>query len=166
MPEIPGIEQPFVSASWDVLGGKSQIRDKTVLVAGGGTVGCETSLYLAQMNKKVFVVDMLNNLALDMEPINRMDLLSRVEESGIGVFLKRKIHRIDPGKIVLLNLESSKEEEVRADAVVVALGVVSEDILVREIEGKIDNVYSVGDCSKPRKIIDAIYEGFRTALRV
>jgi thioredoxin reductase len=155
-----------VTSSWDVLEGKYQVKEKTVLVAGGGTAGCETSLYLAPGNNKVFVVEMLDNLALDMEPINRMDLLSRVEESGIEVILKRKIRRIDPGRIVLLNLETMTEEEVEADAVVLALGAVSETDLAEKIVGKVDNVYLVGDCAKPRKIIDAIYEGFRAALRI
>jgi 2,4-dienoyl-CoA reductase-like NADH-dependent reductase (Old Yellow Enzyme family)/thioredoxin reductase len=166
IPEIPGIEQPFVTTSWDILEGKNRITDKIVLVAGGGTVGCETSLYLAPKNKKVFVVEMLDNLALDMEPINRMDLLSRVEASGIEVILKRKIHRIDPGRVVLLEQETMAEEEVRADAVVLALGAVAETGLAEKIEDKVDSVYSVGDCAKPRKIIDAIYEGFRAALTI
>jgi NADPH-dependent 2,4-dienoyl-CoA reductase/sulfur reductase-like enzyme len=166
IPEIPGIEQPFVTTSWDILEGKNRITDKIVLVAGGGTVGCETSLYLAPKNKKVVVVEMLDNLALDMEPINRMDLLSRVEASGIEVILKRKIHRIDPGRVVLLEQETMAEEEVRADAVVLALGAVAETGLAEKIEDKVDSVYSVGDCAKPRKIIDAIYEGFRAALTI
>ena len=155
-----------MTTSWDVLEGKSQITDKTVLVAGGGTVGCETSLYLAPKNKKVFVVEMLDDVALDMEPINRMDLLSRVKESGIEVILKRKILRIDPGRVVLLERETMAEEDVRVDAVVLALGAVAETGLAEKIEEKVDSVYSVGDCAEPRKIIDAIYEGFRAALTI
>jgi len=166
IPEIPGIEQPFVTTSWDVLKGKKKISEKTVLIAGGGTVGCETAFYLAPNNKKIIIVEMLDSLALDMEPINRMDLLSRIEKSDIEVVLKRKIHRIDPDKIVLVNQETMAEEEVRADAVVLALGAVAANGLAKKIEGKVDSIYSVGDCAKPRKIIDAIYEGFRAALTI
>jgi NADPH-dependent 2,4-dienoyl-CoA reductase/sulfur reductase-like enzyme len=164
IPEISGIEQPFVKTSWDVLEGKKKISEKTVLIAGGGTVGCETAFHLHPNNKKVIIVEMLDSLALDMEPINRMDLLSRIEESDIEVVLKRKIHRIDPDKVVLVNQETMAEEEIRADAVVLALGAVAANELVKKIEGEVDSIYSVGDCAKPRKIIDAIYEGFRAAL--
>ena len=40
------------------------------------------------------------------------------------------------------------------------------EMVAKKIEGKVDCIYSVGDCAKPRKIIDAIYEGFRAALTI
>jgi len=118
------------------------------------------------MNNEVITVEMLDRLAFDMEPINRMELLSSVEKSEIKVKLKRKIHRIGSDKVVLLNEESMAEEEVRADVVVLALGAVAENDLAKKIEGQVESLFLVGDCAKPRKIIDAIYEGFRTGLIV
>jgi 2-enoate reductase len=45
------------------------------------------------------------------------------------------------------------------DTVVLAMGLKSENALVKELDGKIP-VYAVGDCRQPGKILDAI-EGAR-----
>lgn len=74
---LPGIEKQLVCSAWDILSKKRKIRNKVVLIAGGGTVGCETALYLISKNKKVILIEMLAEIALDMEPINRADLISK-----------------------------------------------------------------------------------------
>lgn len=163
---IPGIDQPFVFTSWDILDGKKEIKGKEVLVAGGGTVGCETALYLAPGNSKVLIVEMLDSLALDMEPINRMELLSEIQKSKIKVLLGRKIYRIEEDGVALLDQVTMEEEQVKADAVILALGAAPADDLAKSIEDKVESIYLVGDSFKPRKIIDAIYEGFRAAISI
>ena len=65
----------------------------------------------------------------------------------------------------MLNKEG-KEEQVNVDRVVLALGATSENGLVKDLEGKVKEIYVIGDCQKPRKIIDAVYEGFQTGLRL
>lgn len=164
-PDIPGIKSRAVCTGWEVLAGKKKIRDKVVLVAGGGTVGCETALYLTSSNKKVILVEMLDGIALDMEPINRMDLLSRVQDSKIEVLLGRKIERIESDSVILSNREK-KEEQIKADLVVLALGAAPANDLPKKLKGKIEEIYVVGDSNQPRKIIDAVYEGFHAAIRL
>ncbi|MCK4791000.1 MAG: FAD-dependent oxidoreductase, partial [Desulfobacteraceae bacterium] len=53
IPDIPGIKSGSVCTAWEVLEGKKKIKEKVVLVAGGGSVGCETALSLTSTNKKV-----------------------------------------------------------------------------------------------------------------
>jgi len=166
IPKIPGVNQPFVCTSWDILEKRKEIKGKAVLVAGGGTVGCETALYLASGNNKIVVVEMLDGLALDMEPINRMELLSRIDKSKIEVLLGRKIDRIEKDGAYLLSEKTMQKERVEADFVVLSLGAISVNELANEIEGRVERVFLIGDCSKPRKIIDAIYEGFRAGISI
>jgi len=166
MPDIPGIELPFVFTSWDILAKNKEISEKIVLVGGGGTVGAETALYLAPKNKRVFIIEALEGLALDMEPINRMDLLSKIEASKIDVMLRRKIDRIEQDGVYLFNQETGEEECIKADAVVLSLGATPVNELTGDLEGKVKKVFLVGDCAKPRKIIDAVHEGFRAGIGV
>jgi 2,4-dienoyl-CoA reductase-like NADH-dependent reductase (Old Yellow Enzyme family)/thioredoxin reductase len=166
LPKIPGVDQPFVCTSWDILERKKELKRKTVLVAGGGTVGCETALYLALGKNKIVVVEMLSGLALDMEPINRMELLSQIDESKIQVLLGRKIDRIEQDGVYLLNQENKEEERFEADAVVLSLGAIPVNELANEIEGRVERLFVIGDCAKPRKIIDAINEGFRAGISI
>jgi NADPH-dependent 2,4-dienoyl-CoA reductase/sulfur reductase-like enzyme len=166
MPNIPGVELPFVFTSWDVLEKNKEITEKIVLVGGGGTVGAETALYLAPKNKRVFIIEALEGLALDMEPINRMDLLSKIEASKIDVMLRRRIDRIEQDGVYLFNQETGEEDRIKADAVVLSLGAAPVNELAGDIEGKVEKVFLVGDCARPRKIIDAVHEGFRAGIGV
>ena len=160
IPDIPGIQNPNVVKAWDILDGKKKVEDSIVVVAGGGTVGCETALYLARQNRKVIVVEMLDRMALDMEPINRMDLQEKIRQAGVETRVKKKMKEIAK-EGVLLEDEGGKEEWVRADWVILALGVKPNDSLFRKLEGKVPEIYSIGDCGQTGKIIDASYDGFR-----
>ena len=61
VPKIPGVEKRNVLKAVDLLLGKVTAED-TVVVAGGGLVGCETALYLAERGKKVTIVELLDLL--------------------------------------------------------------------------------------------------------
>jgi 2,4-dienoyl-CoA reductase-like NADH-dependent reductase (Old Yellow Enzyme family)/thioredoxin reductase len=163
VPDLPGIKDQSVCTAWEVLEGKKKVEEKMVLIVGGGTVGCETALYLAPNNKKVTIIEMLNDIALDMEFLNRMDLMSKIQEAKIEVLLGSKVERIGLNGVVLSN-EEKEEEELKADAVVLAMGAVPVNDLAKQLEGKIEEIHVVGDCHQPRKIFDAVYEGFRAAI--
>ena len=165
LPDIPGIDRSSVCTAWEVLEGKREIRDKVVLIAGGGTVGCETALYLAPTNNKIIIVEMLDDIALDMEPVNRMDLMPKIDESQIEVHLRSKIESIEPDGVIL-SKSGKKEEKLRSDMVILALGAAPVNELAEELESKIEEVCLIGDSNKPRKIMDAIYEGFQAAIRL
>jgi len=164
IPDIPGVAAKSVCTTWQLLGGENRIEDKVVFIIGGGSVGCETALYLVSKNKKVIISEMLSGLALDLEPINRMDLLSRMQIPEIQVLLNRKVEEIEKDCVVISDGEN--REEVKADVIVLAAGVERVNDLERDIKEKVDEIYVIGDCKKPRKIMDAVYEGFQAALRL
>jgi pyruvate/2-oxoglutarate dehydrogenase complex dihydrolipoamide dehydrogenase (E3) component len=133
-----------------------------LVVAGGGTVGCETALFLASQNCKVIIVEMLESIALDMEPINRIDLLVHLEKSGIEVLLRKTLKKVTE-EGVLLSDQGSREELIRTDWVVWALGAKSDNALFKELSGKVPELYVIGNSSRVGNISDAIYDGFRVA---
>jgi NADH dehydrogenase FAD-containing subunit len=91
--------------------------------------------------------------------------MSKIQEAKIEVLLERKVERIDPNGVVLSN-EEKDEEEVKADAVVLAMGAAPVNDLARQLEGEVEEIHVVGDCHQPRKIFDAVYEGFRAAIGI
>lgn len=163
IPNIPGIKRRFVHSGWEILEGKKKINNKVVMVAGGGTVGCETALFLAPNNKKVIIVEMMNDIALDMEPISRSDLISKIQEAKIEVLLRKKIEGIERDGFILLTYEQN-QERLRVDIVVLALGATPLNILSKELSTKVKKIYIVGDCYRPRRIMDAVHEGFQAAI--
>jgi len=160
IPDLPGIQSPRVVRAWDILGGKKKVEHSAVLVAGGGTVGCETALFLASWNRKVTVVEMLDGIALDMEPISRLDLQAKIQQAGIEVILKKPIRRLTEEGVVVSD-ETGKEEFIRADWVVLALGAKPNGSLAKKLEGKVPELYVIGDSDQPGKIINAAYDGYR-----
>jgi 2,4-dienoyl-CoA reductase (NADPH2) len=44
-----------------------------------------------------------------------------------------------------------------------AIGFKSNNNFMEALTGKIPEIYAIGDCLNPRKVFDAIWEGFRTA---
>ena len=134
-----------------------------MVVAGGGTVGCELALYLVQRGKKVTIVEMLEELAPDEETITRFDLLSnQLPEAGVKALTGRTIVEISEKGVTVID-RYGRKTMVEADSVVVALGTKPVETLSREIKDTVPEVYVVGDSKRPRKIINGIYEGSAVA---
>jgi len=47
--------------------------------------------------------------------------------------------------------------------IVLAIGLKPNNELLGALNEKVPEVYSIGDCSEPRKVINAIWEGYRIA---
>ena len=77
VPQIKGIDGAGVLTAKEVLNG-ARVGD-TVVVIGGGLVGCETAEYLAKQRKKVTIVEMLDEVAGVMPLALRKMLLARLD---------------------------------------------------------------------------------------
>jgi len=157
VPKVPGIERGNVLLAWDVLSNGMKVGDKVVVV-GGGMVGCETAEFLVSKGKKVTIVEMLPDIAHDVEEYTRIFLLERLNNSGVQILTKAKLEEIiDKG---IIYSENSTRKTIEADTVVLALGSVSSKGLMTELKGKVPELYSAGDCVEPSKLLEAIEAGF------
>lgn len=162
-PDIPGISGSNVLMSWDVLAGRVKVTGGKVVVAGGGLTGCETALLLADQGKKVTIVDMLGELAGDMEPITRFDLITeRLPAARIESLMERMIMEISDQGVILRDPQGNMSL-IEADNVVISLGSRPVKNLEEEARRTGADVYVIGDARKPRQIIDAIFEGASVA---
>ena len=162
VPDIPGVEKKKVVTAIDVLLGKGK-AGKTVVVIGGGMVGSEIALDLAQKGKQVTIVEILDSIARDVYTPNRQHLLKLLSESNVKMFTDTNVLEITDEGIIMAD-KSGKRNNLRADTVVIAVGLKSEDgKLPSALNGKIPEVYTIGDCVEPRKIINAIWEAFGAA---
>lgn len=164
---------PKVVQAVDLLGGKVTAQGET-LVVGGGSVGCETVDFLAKKGFSVSLVEMLDKIALDMHPDDRAFLSQKMIEYDVKIHLKTKVKRILSGKGVVVT-KPTGEEIIEADTVVLAIGSQPNRILLDHpnlkgnkisIDGKEPEIYFVGDCKEPRKILEAIYEGAEVGLKI
>jgi len=138
---------------------------ENVIVLGGGLVGCETAAFIAEQGGKVTVVEMLADVAVDMEPFGRVMLLEMLAKIGVDILVNSKVEEItDAGAVVIDNKKQKKT--LGASTIVLALGAVSNKSLYRNLRGKVSELYMIGDCVKPRKCLEAVHEGWRVALEI
>ena len=161
VPEIPGVGKKMVVTAVDLLLDKQE-AGKSVVVVGGGLIGCETALYLAQKSKKLTIIEMLNGVMLDMYSANRMHLLKLLADADVNILTETKCLEIRDNGITITD-KYGKRSTLEADTVVLAVGLKSNERLLEALKDKIPEVYAIGDCVEPRKVINAIWEGFRTA---
>lgn len=155
-PTLPGIDGENVVNAEDVLTGKSPTKQKVVM-AGGGTTGCETALYLASLGKDVTIVEMLPAIATDEEFTRRVLLLKNIGENHIQVITDAKIVEIGEKAVRIENINGTLD--IPAETVVLALGVQSNNALAKELEGKVP-LKIIGDALEARDALEATREGF------
>ncbi|MFH1087661.1 MAG: FAD-dependent oxidoreductase [Chloroflexota bacterium] len=161
IPEIPGVGRKNVVTAIDLLTGRADVGEK-VIVAGGGVTGCEVAVWLARQGKAVTVVEMLAQLIPeDTNTANRMMLLEMIAKSGVSSLTGARIAEIT-GRGVTLGIDGSTRK-VAGDSVVLAVGLTSRTDLRDSLKDASFEVHTIGDCVKPRKIINAIWEGFHAS---
>jgi 2,4-dienoyl-CoA reductase-like NADH-dependent reductase (Old Yellow Enzyme family)/thioredoxin reductase len=166
IPDIPGIKGKNVVKAIDVLSGKVEVKNKKVVVAGGGLIGTEVGEYLMERGNKVTIVEMLPTIAADMEPLNRQGLLEALEGKDIVMLTRKEIQEITEKGVVVKDKKSGAKEVIDGDIVVVALGSKPFNPLEEKLKGNVAELYTVGDCNEPRRVEQAIYEGSLIARRI
>lgn len=160
VPNIPSVDRSNVVTALDVQNGKSEIPGKHVAVIGGSMAGCETADYLATKGKTVTIVKMRpGEGADDMQPHNRVALLERLRAARIPVLSNKEVIKITDEGVLIRDRATGKNDMVKADWIVLALGARPLRDLAEALEGKGVDIYLIGDCREPGIIKEAVYEG-------
>jgi 2,4-dienoyl-CoA reductase-like NADH-dependent reductase (Old Yellow Enzyme family)/thioredoxin reductase len=162
MPDIPGIDKSNVVTAQDVLSGKAKAGQNVVII-GGGMVGCETGRYLAEQGKKVTIIEVLGRMASDMFLMTRRRLMDGLRSKKVTLLTSATCEEIKEGSVQVTAAEG-KKETIPADTVIIAVGYKANDRLYKALEGKVTEIYCIGNSSKPRRILEATSEGYRTGL--
>jgi 2,4-dienoyl-CoA reductase-like NADH-dependent reductase (Old Yellow Enzyme family)/NADPH-dependent 2,4-dienoyl-CoA reductase/sulfur reductase-like enzyme len=159
VPEIDGKDRDNVFTNHDQMIWRKKISGKVVIV-GGGSAGVETADMLSEDGVDVTVVEMLEECALDEELITRLTLLTRLAgKENVKMLTNHKVVRISDQGVYAV-YESNNEVIIPADYVVLALGSVSYNPLEEDVKNNFNTYYVIGDAKQPRKLSDAIAEGF------
>ncbi len=164
IPALPGIENEKNISVVDFHLGKKEVGD-TVIVIGGGMTGCEAALCLAQEGKEVIIVEMLPEVATDLNFISRIALLEKLAVNGVRILTRMTVKEFTEGGLVATDIEG-KDQVLHAENVVLAFGAKSEKKLAEKLRHEILELYEIGDCVDPRRIGQAIHEGFVTGWQI
>ncbi len=161
-PPIPGLDKANVMEVIEAHTGGQP--GKRVVVCGGGLSGADLGLELAQAGHEVTVVEILDEIAQDMLPLNRMSLLRSMADHGVTVRTGTKVTEIVDDGVLVEGPDG--EQKLEGDTVINAFGVRPASELTDALAGYGDVVHLVGDCVDPRKAGDAINDAYVLAYRL
>ena len=164
VPDFGGRNHIFTAT--DVLSGKYKAGDNIVVI-GGGLVGCETALWLAQQGKKVSVVEMMPDIlgGPHSMPFMNYDMLKDLlPYNKVDVYRKTKVTKVGDCFVTVEN--ENGEKEISADTVLVAVGYRSENNLQEDLLGLNIPVYNIGDSREVKNIIHAIWDAYEVARNI
>jgi len=162
MPDTPGIDKPNVVTAQDVLSGKAKAGQNVVII-GGGMVGCETGHYLAGQGKTVTIIEILKRMASDMLFMTRRRLMDGLRSKKVTLLASATCEEIKEGSVQVTTAEG-KKVTIPADTIIIAVGYKANDHLYKSLEGKVPEIYCIGNSSEPRRILEATSEGYQTGL--
>lgn len=172
---IPGIEKAITAVE---LLEENVDPGETVVVVGGGMVGCETAVDLAQKGKKVTIVEMLVDvlssefvpqqhkmMLQDMIKAYNVDVcadykLVEVTDEGAVVEVANKLFTIDMAGNLLTSLKAGDRKTLKADKVILSIGLKPNKTITEELRAIGAEVIEVGSTKRAGNVIDATHDAY------
>jgi 2-enoate reductase len=165
LPQVTIAQSLDKITAMDVLMGTKEISGRVVIV-GGGLIGCETALYLAQKGGDVQIVEVLDTVASNMQMVNRRHLLKLLTNLKVDITTGVKIYEIAENGLIVVD-SYNELKSIIADTIIFASGLESNVKLVESLRDRASvNFYCAGDCVEPRNVMHAISDGFSVACSV
>jgi 2,4-dienoyl-CoA reductase (NADPH2) len=191
--QVPGIDKPHVHCAWDVLMERVPDIGKNVVIVGGNATGCETAHFLTAMGvpdpavftflmyhtaenpesakkllhhagRKITVVEMVNRLAGNVGRSARWPLMKSLRMMGVELRRGARLLEIRDDSVLVETDEG--RESIPADTVILAVGSRPVNDLAATVMTEGVKVVTLGDAKEPRKLTEAIREGFEEALKL
>jgi 2,4-dienoyl-CoA reductase (NADPH2) len=184
-PPIVGADLPQVVQAWDLLAGRAHAGEEVVII-GGGAVGVETALLLAEEgtlsaealkfllihnaespevlrelaihgSKKVTIVELLGDLGKNFGRTTRWGMLQDLERYGVKCRTGSRALAITANGVRIE--KAGMVEELPADTVVLAAGTRSYNPLAELVATLGISFAVVGDARAAAMVFDAVHQG-------
>lgn len=168
----------------EVLAGE-YIAGKNIVIVGGGAVGCETAILLAdegtlsaqqtkfallhraetpenilqlltRSSRTVNIVEMGSSVAKDVGISTKWIVRKHIEQLGIHCLTECKVIEITESGVLVESIDGNKKE-LLADTVILAMGArPNNELYIKLTQDNKREVYNIGDSRQPAKIFDCI----------
>lgn len=142
-------------------------RNMNVAIIGGGLIGVEVANTLVDYGNKVTIIEMLDDIARDMEMITRKLNLKKLKESGVIVYTNTKVISVEGSTIVMkpVNGKEIEKKLYNIDVIVVAAGMRPDNKLANELKDKVP-VHVVGDANEVGDVVSAVQSAYFTCKEI
>ena len=159
IPPISGADENYV-----LLGAKlntAALSNKRIVVIGGGAIGCEAAVELQQSGNEVTLLEMTAQLCPDAPRFHKIAMMEEMKALD-ALYTEIKVKEIRQ-HIVYAETLDGDTKEFPADIVVLACGLRPNHEL-EKFRSLVPQFVSIGDCSRPGKIGDAVHQALHTVL--
>ncbi|MEA4894986.1 MAG: NAD(P)/FAD-dependent oxidoreductase [Oscillospiraceae bacterium] len=183
---IKGCDQSSVVTAIDVLMNKTSVGEKIVII-GGGATGCETADWLlgdavelkftkvdgvagellfdkkvnGRPSHDVTIVEMLPDIATDMDEFNRHIMHILLPEKGAKILTGTMVEEIANGGVRVVDRKTGEKTMLKADTVILAGGLRPRTMDLSDFESDL-----AGDSEKPGRIADAVFSAYARTRRI
>ncbi|WP_372681303.1 FAD-dependent oxidoreductase [Desulfosarcina sp.] len=191
-PPISGSSLRHVVQAWDVLANRAT-TGRRVVVVGGGAVGVETALFLAEKGtlsaegikfllvnraedpetlfematrgtRQVTLVEMLDKVGRDIGKSTRWGMMQELSRIGVTTVTRAKVTQITAEGLKIE--KDGQVETIEADTVVIAAGAESYNPLAAVVEELGVPFTTAGDAGRVALAFDAVHQGFRAGMEI
>ncbi|MBP1042253.1 FAD-dependent oxidoreductase [Vagococcus sp. BWB3-3] len=145
-----------------------KVGSKVVMI-GGGLMGCEVALYLAEAGIDVTILEITDHLAVDSNRIHQAALFEMLDKMKpvVHPVTKATVQEITSEGVIYLDA-TGQEQRLSADTVVYAIGMEANDDIAEELQSWDGWQFfrRVGDCTGPSFVRKAIHSGYHGALDI
>ena len=162
-PPIPGLDKPHVMVATE-----SMIHPETVghnvVVIGGGEVGVEAGMNLAQKGHEVTVLEMTHMLAPESTAIHYYSMFKDAWEKlpSFHSVVKATVTAVEDDRVTYLDAEGV-EHAIPCDSVVISLGMRAKTDEALAFSNTADRFAIIGDCKKPATVQQAMRQAYAVA---
>lgn len=186
VPPIKGLDLPHVVESWDVLENRVT-TGRRVAIIGGGAVGVETALFLAEKgtlpaevvkfllvnraespesilemattgSKQVFLMEMMEKIGKDIGKSTKWGMMQDLGRFGVETMTSAKVIEITPDGVAYE--QDGEIKPMSVDTVVVAAGSASHNPLEAIVKEMGIPCEVAGDARQVATAFDAVHQGF------
>ena len=161
------IDGPLPVASADeVLLGHKAIKGNVVIV-GGGLVGCETGIWLAQQGNQVTIVEVADEIlggAGALPHMNHFMLEDLITYHKIAVHTKASVVTSTTDGVVI----STEQGDITlpADGIITSVGYLANNAIYEQLKELDIPVHNIGDSNRVHNIMYAIWDAYELARNI
>lgn len=171
VPDVPGIDKPFVHWAPDAFEKGIDVGDNVVIV-GAGVIGVEHAIHYASEGKNVTLVEMLNEPTLKGTVAGVLggeyDLREGLKNEKIALRMNNRLKSVGDYSVVIADVKTGAKTEIPASTVLLSAGMKPLFFEAQAFRScaPATSVYLVGDCLEVNEIRGAVRTAFDIAARI
>ena len=163
-PNIAGIENAV-----DILSAHTnpeKLKGDKIIYCGGGLSACDSALETAMKGKKVAIIEMLDEVAVNDHFVNKASLIPMLQKYGVEIYTGHKVLEIKPNGVKAQKKDGT-EVFIEGGTVVSAFGMKPNNEFAKAVDAKYHTKTRViGDSMKVGKVGGAVREGMYAAMSI